>query len=117
MSCVCKTRVLSLSLACDSVSNRTERERHARAEDGLRAHTRSASREGLGGAAHDAEGFSLRSKRAVSQQDGPRPLIRAGSSGAGLANLRGVLISTSELHFSQPYLAMMSGLRVAQSAR
>ena len=94
-----------------------EGERHARAEDGLRAHTRSASREGLSGAAHNTEGFSLCSERAVSQQDGPRARIRADSSGAGLAKRRGVEMSTSELHLSQPCLAMMSGLRVAQSWR
>jgi len=41
-----------------------ERERHARAEDGLRAHTRSASRRGLGGATHNRKCLAEAPRRA-----------------------------------------------------
>ena len=66
-------------------------ERHARAEDGLRTHTRSAR--------------STRDEMARRTIENVFP------------KRRGVLISTSELQRSQPCLAMISGLRVAQSSR
>ena len=97
-----------------SISSLTERERHARAEDGLRAHTRSASREGLGGAAHDRKCLAEAPRRAAPDRSVLELLF------AQRARVRvrfQDLISTSELQRSQPYLAMISGLRVAQSSR